>query len=307
LVLPLTTWVHIAAFLSYLFSGNMLIFSLDVFFNRTMEKSNRGNSRGLFLLLGNSGWVAAPLISASLILEFSYAGTYALALVIFAFVAVTVQTGIRGGTNSSPLASPHPRLPLRAVFKQPTLRPLILANFILQFFYVWMIIYTPIYLSVILGFSWETIGTIFSVMLTAFVILDYPLGRLADWLGSEKELAAIGFLIMAVSVFALAYVPLPSPLKIGAFLFLSRIGAATVEAMTEIHFFKIITDTRMLSVFRNLRPLAYIIAPLLGVLCVTYLPFKAIFVSLGGLLIAGFFIAFHMEKNTIWWRRSHTQ
>lgn len=308
LVLPVSTAIHIGAFITYLFSGNVIIFSFDIFFQHVTTLKGRGRSRGLFLLLANVGWVCAPLVTAAIVGAFGLTGTYALALSIFAVVAVVIQLGLSSYTEKT-ITVHQTRLPLRQLINKPTVHAVIGANFILQVFYSWMVIYTPIYLTTKLGFSWDTIGILFSLMLTAFVILDYPLGRLADYLGSEKELAALGFLCMTAAVAGLAFLPFPGVLTVGLLLFFSRVGAATVEAMTEIHFFKITNgdDPRMLSVFRDLRPLAYIIGPLSGAFIIAFLPFQSIFIFLCVILLIGFYITLHMERKPAWWKRAHRQ
>ncbi len=306
LVSPVGTVLHISAFITYLFSSNILLFSMDVFFHHTADHKARGKARGLYLLLGNIGWIFAPILGALLIERFNYEGTYIFVLGLIVLVASIVLSGLRKVERLR--HTPHIfHRPLRTAFKDRTLRRTILANFILQFFYSWMVVYTPIYLSFYLGLSWKTIGIIFAVMLSAFVILDYPLGRLADKIGSEKELASIGFVIMTLAVFGLAFLPLGNVILIGALLFFSRVGAATVETMTEIHFFKIAenADPRVLSVFRDLRPLAYIIGPLLGTIILEVAPFRSIFAILGVVLIVGFFVALGLEKNPEWWTRAH--
>jgi MFS family permease len=191
--------------------------------------------------------------------------------------------------------------------KVPTLHSVIFANFVLQFFYAWMVVYTPIYLHQHLGIPWSTIGVIFSIMLTAFVILDYPLGRLADKIGSEKELTGIGFCIMAITVFGFAFISNMTIPLIGILLFFSRVGAATVETMTEIHFFKIVDgeNPMFLSIFRDLRPLAYVVTPVIATLSMIFLSFKSSFAVLGIVLIFGFFATFKMEKKSGWMQRSH--
>lgn len=306
LVAPTGPFLQTLAFIGYLLSGNALIYSFDIFFGHVAPSKGKGQSRGIFLLLGNVGWVFAPLLMAAIIDRFGYAGTYGLALIVFAIIVIMLEIGLR--RYKEPLHTSHTVLvPLRQALRKKTLRPVIGANFILQFFYAWMVVYTPIYLSVHLGYSWDTIGILFSLMLTAFVILDYPLGRLADKIGSEKGLTAIGFLIMIGSVLALALTPKPTIEVMGLILFFSRVGAATVEAMTEIHFFKLTSDKdpRLLSVFRDLRPLAYIVAPLAGSLLLTFFPFITIFAALVGVLGIGFFVTFGMEKTHGWWTRAH--
>ena len=298
--------IRIIAFVAYIFSGNVLIFSFDIFFDHVAGIAGRGKMRGLYLLLSNCGWVLAPMISAQALDLFSYAGMYTLALLIFVFLVVFLEWGLKGYTDAHYHQDKRGSGVLQA-FKKARLRPVLWANFLLQFFYVWMVIYTPIYLSEYLHLSWDSIGIIFTLMLTAFVILDYPLGWIADKLGSEKELTVVGFFIMMVSVFGLAVVTTPSMLTIGILLFMSRVGAATVEAMTEIHFFKIVKDTEpeLISVLCDLRPLSYIVAPIAGIVIMALFPFTLIFGILGILMIAGIYIATKLERNHTWWKRAH--
>jgi len=305
LIMPAGPVLHTLAFITYLFSSYIIVFSLDVFFGSAVGHRNRGTARGLYLLLGNIGWVFAPIIGAFIIREFGFQGTYGIALGMFVIVTILLEVGLRK-YRAEAHTPHHAHFSLWHVLKKKTLGSVVGANFILHFFYAWMVVYTPIYLSVHLGLPWEVIGILFSIMLTAFVILDYPLGRLADKFGSEKELAAIGFLIMTASVIGLAFLP-PSVFTIGLCLFFSRVGAATVEAMTEIHFFKLAKDDdpRLLSIFRDIRPLAYLIGPLLGVLVIALLPFKMIFVILAGFLFMGFCIALGMEQTRGWWHKAH--
>lgn len=301
-------YIQIIAFVLYLLSGNMVLFSLDVFYYYTASKKGKGRSRGAYLLLGNTGWVIAPILGAFFLSKTGYQGTYLLVLGCIFILIPLVIIGLR--KLKRPKVSPHVlHRSLRAALKNKSLRSTLIANFILQFFYAWMVVYTPIYLSHYLGIPWKTIGIIFGIMLMAFVILDYPLGKLADKIGSEEEIAGIGFLIMAGSVFALAYLPTVNIIAIGAILFMSRVGAAAVEAMTEIHFFRMLDtgDPRSLSLFRDLRPLSYLVAPLIGSVILGFTSFKHIFSILGIVLIAGYFIVLGMERKTIWWKRAHKE
>lgn len=305
---PLPLPVHILAFVGYLFSVNMLLFSLNIFFEHLFSKKKRGKFRGTFLLLGNAGVLVGPMFAAWAIDKTGYIGMYTLSLVIFLIVALAMWFFLKKYTDAK-YDFGKIQSALVHTLQERTLRNVIAANFILQFFYAWMIVYTPIYLATHLGFSWDSIAIIFTIMLVPFVALDYPLGKMADWLGSEKELTAIGFLIMAGSVFSLTIITHPSVLLIGALLFLSRVGAATVEAMTEIHFFKVARDSdpSLLALFSDLRPLAYVIAPLIGALAISLLPFKMIFAVLALILMVGFVVSFFLEKNTVWWTRAHKE
>ena len=306
IALPFPDMVKIGALVVYLFSTSVIIFSLNIFFAHLVERREQGSLRGFFLMLGNIGVMMGPIIGTHFIEYAGFSGMYMAGLFVFAILAIIIESTFT--TYVDPIYLPQKTyLAIRHTLKEKTLRNVIAANFILQFFYAWMIIYTPIYLVNILGFSWESVGIIFTIMLSAFVILDYPLGRLASYLKSEKELAVIGFLIMMVCVFALAFIDTPSVLVVGIILFFSRVGAATVDVMTEIHFFKLAKDSDpgLISLFCDLRPISYIIAPILGAIAVTILPYKMMFAVLGFILILGFGISFYMEKKPEWWIPEH--
>src|SRR5207249_2591358 len=117
-----------------------------------------------------------------------------------------------------------------------------LVNFLLQFFFSWMIIYTPIYLHEYVGFTWSQIAIIFSIMLLPFVILELPLGKIADRVLGEKELLVTGFSIMALTTAAMTFLHSANMVIWIGLLFISRIGAATVEIMSETYFFKQVSD-----------------------------------------------------------------
>ncbi len=306
IIIPSTNLIQAIAFVFYLTTTNILIFCLDVFFERVMGKHNRGKKRGVFLLLGNMGYVLAPLTTAFLVENFGYTGAYLATLIMITVLIAVVVTRMNNYTDAKYSAHPS-NVIIHRVLANRQLRSVIGANFILQFFYAWMVVYAPILLHTHLGLPWKTIGVIFSVMLTTFVILDYPLGRLADKIGSEKELSAIGFIVMAISVFAIAALPLNNVYFIGAIFFFSRIGAATTEAMTEIHFFKTIkdSDSSLISIFRDIRPFAYLIAPIFGALLIPFTPLKSSFAVLGIIMIGGFFISLKMEKRDKWWEKAH--
>lgn len=306
LIIPVPASLRLLGFTVYLASGNILIYSFNVFFEHVTTPANRGKSRGLYLFLGNLGYLAGPILGAVTIDYARFEGTYVLGLLLLAVTSILLFWGLAEYTDPVYTVRTR-RIALGHALRKSTLMPVLASNFLLQFFYAWMVIYTPIYLTQHLGISWETVGSIFTVMLLPFVLLDYPLGRLADRLGSEKELATIGFCIMILCTLLLARVPDLSIIGVTIILFFSRVGAATVEAMTEIHFYKTASekDPRLLSAFSDLRPLAYILAPLLGYLVVSGLPFRALFAVLAGLLSIGVMSSMRMDRERGWWKRSH--
>ena len=127
---------------------------------------------------------------------------------------------------------------LLSFWKQKNLRLVFLAHFLLQIFFAWMVIYTPLYLASVVGFSWSEIGLIFFFALTAYVIFEYPIGEIADRYIGEKEMMAVGFLIMVVSTAWLSFITTPALVPWMVTMFLTRVGASLVETTTESYFFK---------------------------------------------------------------------
>ena len=170
-------------------------------------------------------------------------------------------------------------------------------SLILKFFYAWMIIYTPIYLHEYIGFDWIQIGVIFSLMLLPFVILEFPLGKLSDGIG-EKKMLLIGFLIISISTLMIPLFTIKSLFFWALILFITRIGAATIEIMSESHFFKSTKEENadILSFFRNTNPLSYIIAPLLAIPILLLMPsFQYLFYVLGVIMLCGFLISLRLR------------
>jgi MFS family permease len=160
-----------------------------------------------------------------------------------------------------------------------------------------MIIYTPIYLHTYIGFAWDKIGIIFSIMLLPFVILDFPLGKLSDKIG-EKKMLLFGFVIICLSTLVIPFINTPT-LWLWAFvLLLTRIGAATIETMSESYFFKYISEENidLISFFRNTGPLSFIIGPALAIPVLLFIPsFQYIFFVLSAVLMCGFLVTLRLR------------
>jgi MFS-type transporter involved in bile tolerance (Atg22 family) len=81
-------------------------------------------------------------------------------------------------------------------------------------------------------------------------------------------------------------------------LFATRIGAATIEIMSESHFFKIVKeeDVDEISFFRNTGPASFIVAPLVAIPVLLYTPsFEFIFFALSAILLLGLFITLRLK------------
>ncbi|PIR94738.1 hypothetical protein COT95_02545 [Candidatus Falkowbacteria bacterium CG10_big_fil_rev_8_21_14_0_10_37_6] len=152
-------------------------------------------------------------------------------------------------------------------------------TFILRFFYYMMVVYMPIYLHSNIGFDWEQIGAIFTIMLIPFVIFEMPAGQLADKYLGEKEILVLGLIIMVSSTGAIFFIQSASFLVWSAILFMTRVGASLVDAMQDVYFFKLVNkhDMDLINLFRDLRPAAWLTSSVLAVVILQFFTVEYLF------------------------------
>lgn len=260
-----SAWLIIPLFVVEAALISTLYFNFDVFLERFSSDETTGSVRGLFMVIGSAAWLLPPFFAGKIVDAFGFQPVYMLAAAIMVptiFITMYWFSDFHDLVyDDLPLSiSPDKKV------KNPDIRNILIANFFLQFFYSWMVIYLPLYFHNHLGISFADIGLITMVALFAFIIYPYPLGWLADKYVGEKELLIFGFLVMAVSS---ALIPLLAGAKVSLLLwaillFAGRSGAAIVESMSETYFFKKIDgrNAGLIGNFRRTRPLAFIAAPI---------------------------------------------
>ena len=242
--------------------------TIDIFLEKYTDGSHVGTVRGLYTATLNASWVIAPLIGTMLINGTNnYKNTYLAALaMLFPLLYLIYRNFPRFKDPTYSHLSPWHLI--KRVSQDVNLVRLFVANIILQIFYAWMVIYSPIFLNKVIGFSWEEIGIILVVMLLPFPLIQYPLGKMSDKKYGEKKIMSIGFAIMGAATIALSMFTVKDIFIWSLILLITRIGAAAAEIMIETYFFKSVPtqDTGVLSFFRVTRPAAYFFAPLVMML-----------------------------------------
>lgn len=279
-------------FILYIASNNLMVYSLDIFVEHFSKNSSTGKARGLYLMITNLAWMLSPFLAGTIVSKYGFDSLYSFVIYIILFVFLFIRFGLKQFKDST-----YIKMSLFDGFSfiknRPNISRIIILNFFLQFFFSWMIVFTPIYLREVVGFGYGTIGIIFMVMLSPFVLLQLPLGILADKKWGEKEMLIIGFIIMGISTIAFGSYRGTSAIVFAILLFLTRVGASTIEVMCETYFFKQINDKEpeIISLFRTTAPIAFIIAPLIGSFLILRIPFYSIYSILGiGVLIGTLFI-----------------
>jgi len=271
----------------------LISLTLDIFLEAYTDGKKVGTIRGLYITTLNSSWVIAPLIGSMLINGTDdYRAPYVAALAMLFPLLYLVHRNFPKFKDPTYMHFSFWKL-LKHIFSHKNWVKLFLANIILHTFYAWMVVYSPIYLHQHIGLAWEQIGIILTVMLIPFVLVQYPLGRLADEKYGEKEIMAIGFGIMAVATAALSFLTVPSVALWALGLFLTRIGAAACEIMLETYFFKTVSskDSAVLGSFRVTRPLSYFVAPVIAGLGLLFVSHQYMFLVIGVFCLLGLYPA----------------
>lgn len=280
----------IAAFLLSQLSVIVLILNFDLFLEHVSKNTVTGELRGTYLVSLNIAWVLSQVAVAFALSESEYGRIFILSAAVAVPMFLIILARFRNFKDVH-----YHEVPILKLFQTARrYRGVISAyivNFLLQFFYAWMIIYSPLYLHNHIGFSWEAIAFMFSIMLLPFVIVQRPLGKLADQVFGEKELLVAGFIIMGVTAGAASFLTEANFLTWTALLFVSRIGAATVEVMSETYFFKQVSDNdiSLIRLFRTTRPWAYVLAPIAATVLVPFIGLQYLFLVLGGIMFYGAF------------------
>lgn len=280
-------------------SSSLIWINMDFLIENYSSDAVTGKIRTVYFTFVNIGWILSPTLAAYLIGK----GEYTLIFLIAA--ALTVPFFLIFLSQGKKLQD-HNKYKDEAIGKvikkmwgQPNLRGIFFISLLLQLFFSSAVIYIPIHLFQNLGMGWEVLGPIFSIMLIPFIIVEIPAGIIADRYLGEKELLLTGFLILIVSLFLFYYISVPSVWLWAAVLFLSRIGAALIEAMRETYFFKIVDvkDTGYINIFRTATPLGYTLGSLLAIGTLFFFPLEYLFLLLSVIMLSGLFFVFSIKDT----------
>jgi MFS family permease len=275
--------------------------TIDIYIESLIGDSEHdtGSKRGFLLTLMSLAAFLAPLTLSYLVgetenIERVY---FASAIIGFAFIAFILAFFRRFTDPVYETVKIRNLLSKTVITKD--ISTVMIAQFLLQFFFTWSVIYFPLYFSTIANLNWDDIGLIIAAGLFAFVIFEYPIGLIADRHWGEKEMMAVGFVILALCSSSLIYLTGATVTTFMIVMFLSRVGASLVEVTTESYFFKQVSgkDSNVISLFRLMRPLGNLLGALGGTLALVFFPLSFIFVLLGLLMVVGVFITLRLTDT----------
>ncbi len=296
------TYVIVLAFI-FGFAFNIIIFfSLDELLKIFSKNSKIGGERGAYMAIANLAWILSQFVFIFAGIEgvFTFHLIYFVSffiMIIFFLLSFFTLRNIADPKYDSAKTIKY----IKDFLRNKNLFRVYSINLLLQLFYTVMIIYTPIYLFTYLGFSWKEIGIIFAIMLLPFFILPFSIGKYSDKIG-ERKMLMLGFLVASLATLALFFIEKREVWIWALALFATRVGAATIEVMSDAYFFKHIKmeNEEYIGVYRSAPPVAYIIGPLAALLIFALVPsFNFIYIILGVLMLLGVYLSSTIKKSDI--------
>ena len=288
------------SFIALLTTNTLVMLSIDIFIEHFGNPETVGKTRGLYLTIINLAWMISPLITGLIITqEGGYRAIYILAFIAITIMSISLVFSVKTFKDKKYARTPFFKA-YRYLKTNRHILAIVVLSFILQFFYALMVVYTPIYLHKHIGFDWSQIGVIFTIMLSPFVIFGLPIGTLIDkYYIKKRTLLYIGFTFTSISTLLISGITIKNIALWALILFLTRVGASIIETTSEVYFFTHVKEEEayLLGIFRDMRPISFIIAPLVATLVFIFLPFKSIFIVLGIILLVGLYYIPKLKHN----------
>lgn len=281
----------IPLFILHLGADSALYFCLDLNLEQeTKAEGTTGRKRGFLLAASNIAWILSPLALVFLIKESDFSNIYFLSGAALIPLFLMVQRFFKN-TERPTIATSSIASSFLSLLRGGDKARIIMVQFMLNFFYAWMVIYLPLLLSKEIGFGWDKIGLIFTIMLLPFLLLELPAGIISDKKIGEKELLIAGFIIMFLATSAIPFLGAPLFWAWALILFATRVGASLVEVSSESYFFKHVKeeDTGLISLFRMARPLSFVIAPIFALPVIHFFSYSISFYFLSLFVLLGLF------------------
>ncbi|MFZ2310055.1 MAG: MFS transporter [Patescibacteria group bacterium] len=287
------------AFIAMQVSMGLIWINMDLFVESFSKNATTGQTRTIYFTIINLAWIASPSLSAYVMQLSDYRLVYFVAALILApFLATFIFTA---RDIKHKISNQKNKISVTAIkmLKSKNLRGVFILALLLNLFYNSAVIFIPIYLNKIIGFSWHDLGWMFSLMLIPFILVEIPAGIIADKYLGEKELFYFGFTIIIVCLSLFSLLDSHNPWLWATILFLSRVGAALVEAMSETYFFKNVgaKDINKINLFRCSIPMGRIIGSLLSLLMLIILPLRYLFVFTAIIMLSSFYYLRFMKDT----------
>jgi MFS family permease len=246
---------------------SFLFFSvLNLFIEEFDTDGKTGETRGIFLTLLNSGILFSALFAGQILSISSFSVLW----IVSACCLIPIMFLIKhnyANVRDPKFKNPNMFLAIKHMTRDKNLFAVFVSILVLECFFVSMAIYAPTVLQNNLNINIDRyLSVILPFALIPFVIFPYQLGIIADKKYGEKEMLLTGISILIMISLIFPNITNMNIFLIAIFLFISRVGAALVESMCTIYFYKKVKadDISIIALFSSTRVIAYIFMPLIS-------------------------------------------
>ncbi len=295
-------WLVFLFFISRYIGFMLIVVVLDVFLESISKDNITGAIRSEYLTVINAAWLASPLLVGQLVGWGGYSLPYLVGAILMALFLILIILG-RKKLRIKKIHFFSKKLnlwqTLKTLGKNNDLLTIFVSAVLLNIFYAAAVLYMPIYLNKNIGLAWPTIGWIFTIMLLPFILIQRPAGILADKKWGEKEMLVAGAIIIAAASFIIFLSAGGSAWFWAGLLCFSRIGAALMEVMQEVYFYKKINaqEIGLINFFRQTRNIGWLIGALLAALLLSIMDIRGLFLIIG-ILFVGHTLQLTVIKDT---------
>jgi MFS family permease len=183
----------------------LIYYATDIFLERFNNPNEIGSLRGVFLTMQNLPPIITPfIIGIILVTPSSYWIVYLIATAFLIPFLLILFSYFRKFEDQEYYILDMQKT-LQNFYHKNNIYDVFVDRFLLNLFYSVSVIYLPIYLADYIGFHWDSIGIIFSIMLLPFILFQIPIGNLEDKYHDEKYILIIGFYIMSAAFIILPF------------------------------------------------------------------------------------------------------
>ncbi|QQS20594.1 MAG: MFS transporter [Candidatus Moraniibacteriota bacterium] len=270
---------------------------LDTILENFSEDRFSGRIRSIHLSAMNLGLLIAPFLSTQLLTRYGFSGVFSASLILFSLLFTLflvffsrVPLGRKKDISSFSFFG--------RAFRRPDILRIYAISCAMEFFYAVMIVYMPLRLRE-LSMDWSDIGIVFTIMLLPFVVIQYPLGLLADRKTGEKELLLGSIFLAAVSTALVGFLESSNVVLWAGVLFSTRLGIAAIEVLRDSYFYKRIgsNDADLIAFFRTASPVGNILAAVILGIALFFVPLSLVFFLPAALLFLSLVPALSLEDN----------
>ena len=270
---------------------------IDYYVEKYSTDSSTGNTKGLQWTIINATFIFGPFFSGFMV---QYLGYEAIFLLASLMIIPPIIFVVKNFKNIKIAHEENTKINIKEVYKNKAVFKISIVNFLLNFFYCWMTIFTPLYMNKVLNLTWDKIGVITALILLPFIIFQFPAGKIADKYLGEKELLMISILILGLSTIGLFFVK--DVFWFILILFTTRIGASVLEIMREVYLYKNINaqNVDLISFYKILSPLSWVVGPALSTILLSIFEMKYLYLILGlTILFVGIPILWNLKDTKV--------